>query len=185
MSPSPCARICNRLHRVITARTPMANNKLAILVGGGPAPGINSVIAAATIRAKLAGHRRHRRPRRLRVAHAGGYRSRDPAVDRGGQPHPFPRRVVSRHRAREPDEGSAAAREHRQRAAAAERVAAHHDRRRRHGVFRDEARAARRRPLSASCTCRRRSTTTSICRRTSTRSASSRRVTTASTSSRT
>ncbi len=29
--------------------------KLAILVGGGPAPGINSVIAAATIRAELAG----------------------------------------------------------------------------------------------------------------------------------
>src|SRR3954471_1213403 len=31
----------------------MPNNNLAILVGGGPAPGINSVIAAATIRAKL------------------------------------------------------------------------------------------------------------------------------------
>jgi ATP-dependent phosphofructokinase / diphosphate-dependent phosphofructokinase len=30
-------------------------NKLAILVGGGPAPGINSVIGAATIRARLAG----------------------------------------------------------------------------------------------------------------------------------
>src|SRR5919202_502627 len=29
--------------------------RLAILVGGGPAPGINSVIAAATIRARLAG----------------------------------------------------------------------------------------------------------------------------------
>jgi ATP-dependent phosphofructokinase / diphosphate-dependent phosphofructokinase len=31
------------------------NNKLAILVGGGPAPGINAVIAAATIRASLEG----------------------------------------------------------------------------------------------------------------------------------
>ncbi len=30
-------------------------NKLAILVGGGPAPGINSVISAATIRARLQG----------------------------------------------------------------------------------------------------------------------------------
>ena len=30
-------------------------NKLAILVGGGPAPGINSVIGAATIRARLGG----------------------------------------------------------------------------------------------------------------------------------
>jgi len=30
-------------------------NRLAILVGGGPAPGINSVISAATIRAQLDG----------------------------------------------------------------------------------------------------------------------------------
>jgi ATP-dependent phosphofructokinase / diphosphate-dependent phosphofructokinase len=33
----------------------MQNEKLAILVGGGPAPGINSVIGAATIRAALSG----------------------------------------------------------------------------------------------------------------------------------
>ena len=33
----------------------MSEQKLAILVGGGPAPGINSVIAAATIRARVAG----------------------------------------------------------------------------------------------------------------------------------
>ena len=31
------------------------HHNLAILVGGGPAPGINSVIGAATIRAKLEG----------------------------------------------------------------------------------------------------------------------------------
>src|SRR4051812_46728859 len=31
------------------------NEKLGILVGGGPAPGINSVIGAATIRACLSG----------------------------------------------------------------------------------------------------------------------------------
>ena len=31
------------------------HNKLAILCGGGPAPGLNSVIAAATIRARLEG----------------------------------------------------------------------------------------------------------------------------------
>ena len=31
------------------------NGKLAILVGGGPAPGINSVIGAATIRSALQG----------------------------------------------------------------------------------------------------------------------------------
>src|SRR4030095_14787819 len=33
----------------------MDQNKLAILVGGGPAPGINAVIGAATIRANLEG----------------------------------------------------------------------------------------------------------------------------------
>src|SRR5499427_1000937 len=33
----------------------MDHRRLAILVGGGPAPGINSVIAAATIRARLEG----------------------------------------------------------------------------------------------------------------------------------
>ena len=33
----------------------MKNEKLAILVGGGPAPGINSVVGAATIRANLSG----------------------------------------------------------------------------------------------------------------------------------
>ena len=33
----------------------MSGGKLAILVGGGPAPGINTVIGAATIRARLAG----------------------------------------------------------------------------------------------------------------------------------
>lgn len=36
-------------------RTVTPTGKLAILVGGGPAPGINSVIGAATIRAELAG----------------------------------------------------------------------------------------------------------------------------------
>ncbi len=33
----------------------IAPKKLAILVGGGPAPGINSVIGAATIRAEVEG----------------------------------------------------------------------------------------------------------------------------------
>jgi len=33
----------------------IAPKKLAILVGGGPAPGINSVIGAATIRAAVEG----------------------------------------------------------------------------------------------------------------------------------
>jgi 6-phosphofructokinase 1 len=33
----------------------VSREKLGILVGGGPAPGINSVISAATIRALLQG----------------------------------------------------------------------------------------------------------------------------------
>src|SRR5262249_27692529 len=36
-------------------RRSVDHRRLAILVGGGPAPGINSVIAAATIRARLEG----------------------------------------------------------------------------------------------------------------------------------
>ena len=35
--------------------TTSPQKNLAILVGGGPAPGINSVISAATIRARLEG----------------------------------------------------------------------------------------------------------------------------------
>ena len=50
--------------------------KLAILVGGGPAPGINSVIGAATIRGVARRRRGARHPRRLRVAHAGQHRPR-------------------------------------------------------------------------------------------------------------
>ena len=46
-------------------------NKLAILVGGGPAPGINSVIAAATIRARLEGLEVVGDSRRVPVDHAG------------------------------------------------------------------------------------------------------------------
>src|SRR2546422_7998175 len=40
---------------IISGRRERMQHKLAIRVGGGPAPGINSVIGAATIRAKLQG----------------------------------------------------------------------------------------------------------------------------------
>src|SRR5919197_1353378 len=40
---------------MLSRRVPMSSGRLGILVGGGPAPGINSVIGAATIRAVLAG----------------------------------------------------------------------------------------------------------------------------------
>src|SRR5687768_2180609 len=64
-SASLAEAVGNRLHRGIIQVSPapallrritlMDGNKLAILVGGGPAPGINAVIGAATIRARLAG----------------------------------------------------------------------------------------------------------------------------------
>ena len=57
--------------------------KLAILVGGGPAPGINSVIGAATIRCRPRGGRGDGHPRRLRVDHAGEHRARLAAHHRG------------------------------------------------------------------------------------------------------
>ena len=52
------------------------NEKLAILVGGGPAPGINSVIGAATIRACLSGVEVARHPGWLQVAHRGRHLAR-------------------------------------------------------------------------------------------------------------
>ena len=83
------------------------HRKLAILVGGGPAPGINSVIGAATIRAELEG---------LEVI---GLRDGFEWIMQGDidhvmpltierQPHPFPRRLAHRHLAREPDDRPAA-----------------------------------------------------------------------------
>src|SRR5207244_7367429 len=44
-----------RLHGGARAERPMSAGALAILVGGGPAPGINAVIAAATIEARNRG----------------------------------------------------------------------------------------------------------------------------------
>ena len=79
--------------------------KLAILVGGGPAPGINSVIGAATIRAELEG-----------VAVVGirdGFEwimqgDTDHVVEltaQGVEPHPLPRRFHPRDLPRQPNEG--------------------------------------------------------------------------------
>ena len=97
------------------------HNKLAILVGGGPAPGINSVIGAATIRARLEGIDVVGIRDGFEWLMQGDIDHVIAADHRRGQPDPFPRRIAPRHRAREPDEGSAAAREHGHLAAAAER----------------------------------------------------------------
>ena len=159
--------------------------RLAILVGGGPAPGINSVIGAATIRGVLEGVEVLGIRDGFEWIMQGNVDHVAPADHRRGEPHPLPRRLAHRHLARQPDEGPAAPREHRHLAAAAERLAAHHDRRRRHRLLGDEARGEGRRAASRSSTSRRRSTTTSTCRPTSTPSASRPRATSASRSSRT
>src|SRR5213083_2137399 len=103
------------------------HQRLAILVGGGPAPGINSVIAAATIRAKL---------ENIEVF---GIRDGFEWLMQGDSEHviPLSRRLLPRDRAREPDQRSATPGKHRQRPAAAEGLAAHYDRWRRYGVFRN------------------------------------------------
>ena len=84
--------------------------------------------------------RSRRHPRRLRVDHEGQRRPDPSARDRSGQPHPFPGRLVHRHRPRQPHAGSEAARDRRPLAATVERLDADHDRRRRHRVLGDEAR---------------------------------------------
>ena len=124
----------------------MSQNKLAILVGGGPAPGINSVIGAATIRARLEG---------IDVI---GIRDGFTWIMDGDIDHVVPLTIDTvsrihfrggsspRHRPRQPDEGSGAPRQDHRLAAPPGRLAARHDRRRRHGVLGDEARRARRRP---------------------------------------
>ena len=114
--------------------------KLAILVGGGPAPGHQQRDRRGHDPRPARGRRRGRRRGRLRVADAGQHRPRPPADHRGHLAHPLPRRLAHRHRAREPDQGSAAAREHRDLAAASGRHRPHHDRRRRHRVLGHEAR---------------------------------------------
>ena len=103
---------------------------LAILVGGGPAPGINSVIGAATIRSVLEG------------VDVLGIEDGFEWVMHGNIEHvrPLDIEAVSRIHFRggsyigisraNPTTDPAAAREHRHLAAAPQRLAAHHHRRR-------------------------------------------------------
>ena len=124
----------------------MSHNKLAILVGGGPAPGINSVIGAATIRARLEG---------IEVV---GIRDGFTWIMQGDIDHVVPLTIdtVSRIHFRggsylgiaraNPTKDPALLDQTIDCAAAPQRVAARDHRRRRHGVLRHEARRARRRP---------------------------------------
>ena len=121
--------------------------RLAILVGGGPAPGINSVISAATIRGRLEGVEVVGIRDGFEWIMQGDIDHVMPLDDRRGQPHPLPRRLAPRHLARQPDHGSeACSRTPSSRCCGSNVSHAHHDRRRRHRVLGDEARRARRRP---------------------------------------
>ena len=140
------------------------HKKLAMLVGGGPAPGINSVIGAATIRAALDG---------MDVI---GVRDGFEWLMHGDIEHVTPLTIdaVSRIHFRggshigisraNPTANPQASRERRDLAAATRRDRAAHDRRRRHGVLGDEGRRDAPAAAFTWCTCRRRSTTISICR---------------------
>ena len=157
--------------------------KLAILVGGGPAPGINSVIGAATIRGALEG------------VEVLGIRDGFEWIMQGDIDHVTPLDIddVSRIHFRGGSHigisrANPTARPRAPRERGASRCCGsnvdmlHHDRRRRHRVLGHEARAEGARAASAWCTCPRRSTTTSTCPPTSTPSASRPRATSASTS---
>ena len=111
-----------------------------------PRPRHQRVIGAATIRARLEGIDVIGIRDGFEWIMQGDIDHVDAAVDRHRQPDPLPRRLAPRHRARQPDQGSGAARQDDRLAAAARRLAARHDRRRRHRLLGDEARSARRRP---------------------------------------
>ena len=85
------------------------SKKLAILVGGGPAPGINSVIGAATIRAALEGVEVVGIQDGFEWIMQGNVDHVRAADHRRRQPHPLPRRLVHRHLPRQPDPRSGAA----------------------------------------------------------------------------
>ena len=77
---------------------------LAILVGGGPAPGHQQRHRRSDHPGPPRRIGRDRHPRRLRVDHAGRHRPRDAADDRERQPDSLPRRLVSGHLARQSDQ---------------------------------------------------------------------------------
>ena len=108
------------------------NEKLAILVGGGPAPGINSVIGAATIRACLSGVEVVGIQDGFKWLIEGDTSRVTPLTIARHEPHPLPRRLDPRHLAREPDQEPRAPREVPRHARPPRRRHARHDRRRRH-----------------------------------------------------
>ena len=136
--------------------------RFGILVGGGPAPGINGVIGAATIVARRSGAERDRAPRGLPLAHGGEHRPHAGARRGGRRGHPPPGRLDPADVAREPDEEAGAPRGGREGARRARRRPPDHDRRRRHRVLGAPLSRGGGRARAASRTCRRRSTT--ICR---------------------
>ena len=102
-APSPhCARVRPRPANSSKELFNVSREKLGILVGGGPAPGINSVISAATIRALLQGVEvlgiRDGFDRLMK----GRLEDLRPLQAWGRQPHPLLGRIHPGHLAREP-----------------------------------------------------------------------------------
>ena len=73
----------------------VGDSKLAILVAGGPAPGINSVIGAATIRACLSDVEVLGVQDGFQWLMQGDTSPRHPADHRRHEPHPLPRRLAT------------------------------------------------------------------------------------------
>ena len=92
------------------SRMSASHPALALLVGGGPAPGINGVISAATIEARNRGVRVIGVLDGFEWLAAGRHRPRAAARDPRRLAHPLPRRLDPAHLAHEPDQGRREAR---------------------------------------------------------------------------
>ena len=159
-----------------------SSKRLGILVGGGPAPGINAVISAATIAGAQPGIRGHRHPRRLQAPGPPRPIRAPPARHRRRVARAPARRIDARDLAREPDQVRRGDPRRDRDAAAGRHHPSRHDRRRRYGALVALRQRAARTAPSAACTCRRRSTTICRCRRTCPPSVSRPRGTSASSS---
>ena len=149
-----------------------------IIVGGGPAPGINGVIGAAALTAARAGARVVGLLDGFSHVMQGDALPHEGAASRGGLPDPPARRLDPAHIAGQSYEESRASRERRESAGLSRHHPPRDDRRGRHGLLRKTSRRHRQRVESGWPTCRRQSTTICRCLATSRPSALRRLVST-------
>ena len=97
-------RLTGARQRAARIATMGSSKRLGILVGGGPAPGINTVISAAAIEAHQRGLRGRRHPRRLQEPGAPRPSTAAAAGHRRRLARPPDRGLGARHVAREPDQ---------------------------------------------------------------------------------